>query len=58
MTMPSREDLRRPWLDLTEDGKPLPNEDAIDALAAMFKLTPLERTRRLASGRELEFNNR
>lgn len=58
MTMPSREDLRRPWLQIASDGKSLANDDVIEALANLFALTPLERSRFLASGKEREFNNR
>lgn len=50
--MPSREDLRRAWLQIAADGKPLTNDMAIPLLADRFSLTPFERSRLLPSGRE------
>lgn len=58
MAIPDFQSIMRPLLDLLGDGQEHRSSNYYDTLAQQFALTPEERQRRLASGRQEVFNNR
>lgn len=58
MSIPKYQELMLPLLKLLEEEKERSNREAIEALAAQFKLTPEERQTLLPSGQQAVFDNR
>lgn len=58
MSIPKFQELMLPLLKLLEEGKERSTREAIETLAAQFKLTPEERQTLLPSGQQPVFDNR